>query len=236
MKIKEVEERVGLSAKNIRFYEKEGLIKPGRNKENKYRNFSEADVERLEQIKLLRKLGISLEIMRKVFTDELRLSDCLDIRRAELEEEQNYLKELYEMCDVLCRTRPSLETLSKAGYLEEIQMKERQGCRFIDIVNDYITRARNIVIDPAFCFEPSEPILNGKDFTKELVLYCEAKGKSLDIRHEGMEPVVYIDGKKYLCMLEQPRMIELKGLLRILLPFYIVNTYGFRFVYAYPYQ
>lgn len=37
MRINEVERRVGVTKKNIRFYEEEGLLKPGRNAENGYR-------------------------------------------------------------------------------------------------------------------------------------------------------------------------------------------------------
>ena len=54
MKINEVEAAVGVTKKNIRFYEEEGLITPGREPGNGYRSYSQADVERLRRIKLLR--------------------------------------------------------------------------------------------------------------------------------------------------------------------------------------
>ena len=47
MKINEVEAAVGVTKKNIRFYEEEGLITPGREPGNGYRSYSQADVERL---------------------------------------------------------------------------------------------------------------------------------------------------------------------------------------------
>ena len=56
MKINEVEAAVGVTKKNIRFYEEEGLISPSREPGNGYRSYSQADVERLRRIKLLRKL------------------------------------------------------------------------------------------------------------------------------------------------------------------------------------
>ena len=56
MKINEVEAAVGVTKKNIRFYEEEGLITPGREPGNGYRSYSQTDVERLRRIKLLRKL------------------------------------------------------------------------------------------------------------------------------------------------------------------------------------
>ncbi len=55
MKIKFVEELVGITRKNIRFYEEQGLLSPQR-ADNGYREYEEEDVHRLMQIKLLRKL------------------------------------------------------------------------------------------------------------------------------------------------------------------------------------
>ena len=57
MLIKEVEQKTGIKGVNIRYYEKEGLIHPSR-KANGYREYSEMDVERLNQIKVLRLLEV----------------------------------------------------------------------------------------------------------------------------------------------------------------------------------
>ena len=48
MKINEVEQLVGVTKRNIRFYEKEGLLSPGRT-DNGYRDYGEEDVEALLQ-------------------------------------------------------------------------------------------------------------------------------------------------------------------------------------------
>ena len=58
MRINEVEALVGITKKNIRFYEAEGLLTPRRNSENGYRDYGDADVAVLRRIKLLRKLGV----------------------------------------------------------------------------------------------------------------------------------------------------------------------------------
>ena len=73
MKIKEVEQRVGITSKNIRFYEKEGLITPKRNEENNYRDYCEEDILLLERIKILRVLGISIPDIKKLN------EGCLDL-------------------------------------------------------------------------------------------------------------------------------------------------------------
>ena len=66
MKIKQVEELVGITRKNIRFYEEQGLLSVER-AENGYREYSWKDVKRLQEIRFLRKLFIPIEDMREVF-------------------------------------------------------------------------------------------------------------------------------------------------------------------------
>ena len=71
--IGDVEKRTGISRQNIRYYEKEGLLKPGRNPENSYRRYGDEDVKRLFQIKLLRKLGMPIGEIRRVLEGEVTL-------------------------------------------------------------------------------------------------------------------------------------------------------------------
>ena len=61
MKINEVEALVGITKKNIRFYEEKGLLSPRRNSENGYRDYGQAEVDELQRIKLMRKLGVPLD-------------------------------------------------------------------------------------------------------------------------------------------------------------------------------
>ena len=93
MKINEVEALVNITKKNIRFYEEQGLLNPKRNSENGYRDYSEEDVKILQQIKLLRKLGVSIEEIRQMLKGTHTVGDgmrrhlitlclgCLKIRR-----------------------------------------------------------------------------------------------------------------------------------------------------------
>lgn len=65
MNIAEVERRTGLTRANIRFYEKEGLIAPARSA-NGYRDYTEADVETLRKVRLLRQLRVPVPEIRAV--------------------------------------------------------------------------------------------------------------------------------------------------------------------------
>jgi DNA-binding transcriptional MerR regulator len=54
---------------SIRYYEKMGLLRPNRNKETDYRDFSKEDVDALMRIVILRRTGLPISevqhIMRK---------------------------------------------------------------------------------------------------------------------------------------------------------------------------
>lgn len=56
--IKEISELTGVSAYNLRFYEKKGLLHPKRIGKNRYREYGEEDIKRVYQIKFFRELGV----------------------------------------------------------------------------------------------------------------------------------------------------------------------------------
>lgn len=59
MTIKEMETKLNIPRATIRFYEKERLITPVR-EENGYRDYSKDDLEKVEKIVILRKIGFSV--------------------------------------------------------------------------------------------------------------------------------------------------------------------------------
>lgn len=61
----EVEKLTGLTRKAIEYYEEKGLLVPKRD-ENNYRIYGEEEVEKLKQISLYRRLGLSMGEIRKL--------------------------------------------------------------------------------------------------------------------------------------------------------------------------
>jgi DNA-binding transcriptional MerR regulator len=73
----------GVSAANIRFYEKEGLVDAQGRGDNGYRLYSRADIHRLRFIRLCRALDMSLGEMRTLLGLDLNLkADCATAREA----------------------------------------------------------------------------------------------------------------------------------------------------------
>ena len=116
MNIKEIEERSGLTRANIRYYEQEGLIAPAR-RENKYRDYSEEDLETLLRIALLRSLGFSLEEIRRLKSGEADFAAAMRERSAALESEGQRLLAARNVCDAISREVTSYSALRPEDYL-----------------------------------------------------------------------------------------------------------------------
>ena len=103
MKINEVEALVGITRKNIRFYEAEGLLSPRRNSQNGYRDYGETEVEVLRRIKLLRKLGLPLEEIRQMQHGAYTVGDGMRRHLVSLERERQNLEAAIRFCVTLHR-------------------------------------------------------------------------------------------------------------------------------------
>ena len=141
MKIKQVEELVGITRKNIRFYEDQRLLNVAR-AENGYREYHQADVDRLMEIKLFRKMDISIEEMKALFEKKKSLQICLEQHLKELEHRKEGLSKMQDICERLILEHRSLDSLNAEDCLEEIEQMEKEGARFMDIKKTDIRKKR----------------------------------------------------------------------------------------------
>lgn len=146
MKINEVEQQVGITKKNIRFYEQQGLLHPKRNSENGYREYDETDVECLKKIKLLRKLSLPIEEIKKIQNSGLLLTDALKRQLIVLEREQTNLTETAGLCRLILEDEPLYHTLSPDQYLERMVEMEEKGTRFKNVSNDTIRKKQGSIL------------------------------------------------------------------------------------------
>lgn len=133
MRIQEVEQLVGITKKNIRFYEKEGLLKPERSLENGYRDYREEDVETLKRIKLLRKLSVPLEEIRKVQSGAMTMEGVLKRHMVVLEEQSSNLLKMQAMCERLAKKGEQYFRLDTDTWLKEMEEMEKEGMLFMDV-------------------------------------------------------------------------------------------------------
>lgn len=130
MKINEVEALVGITRKNIRFYEAEGLLAPRRNSENGYRDYGEAEVQTLLQIKLLRKLGVSLEEIRTMQSGAHTVGDGMRRHLVSLERDRDNLDQAIRLCAGLTDRQERLADLDAGNILKEMEAMEQSGATF----------------------------------------------------------------------------------------------------------
>lgn len=151
MKIHQVEETIGITKKNIRFYEQEGLLKPSR-VANGYRDYSPEDVETLRQIKLLRKLDIPIEEIKRLQDNSLTLEDCLHRHLIVLKRRRSNLEAMGAFCKRLMDENANLNALNTEQLLLEMEQYEKGGVRFVDIRKSDKQKQKKSAITAAIIF------------------------------------------------------------------------------------
>ena len=132
MKINEVEALVGVTKKNIRFYEEQGLLSPRRNSENGYRDYGDAEVETLRRVKLLRKLGVPISEIRRMQEGQQTVGDGMRRHLVTLERERQNLEESIRLCQLLKEREMPLSELDAQAVLQEMEQLEQAGASFQD--------------------------------------------------------------------------------------------------------
>ena len=155
MKIYQVEELVGISKKNIRFYEDQGLLNPSRNPQNDYREYSLKDVKTLEMIKLLRKLSVPIEEIRLLQKGSMTFSSCMTQQIERIEKEEQNVQVIKELCVRLRDEQGDMNSLDAQVYLSQMEKMEMEGTKFVDIQKEDINKKKKggaVIGAVSFCF------------------------------------------------------------------------------------
>ena len=124
MKIGELEQASGLPRASIRFYEKEGLLEPER-RENGYREYSEADLETLKKVLLLRSLQVPLKDIRALQAGEDSLGQVLERQLSALSAQRSELDEALRVCRALREAKVDYRDLPAQQYLDSFGREPR---------------------------------------------------------------------------------------------------------------
>lgn len=79
----EIQNKTGLTRKAIEYYEEKGFIKPLRNENNGYKNYSDDDLNILNQISLYRKLGLNINEIKQIINSNNKMLPSI-IRKRQL--------------------------------------------------------------------------------------------------------------------------------------------------------
>lgn len=121
MNISEAAKATGLSSKQIRDYEKIGLIRPSNRTESNYRTYAENDIQRLSFIRHARDVGFSLaQIGELLAFRDAPSHNCEEI----LHFTNKHIADLTEKIDALQAMREKLLALQKTSCLSD----SNSGC------------------------------------------------------------------------------------------------------------
>lgn len=132
MLINEVQYKVGLTKKSIRYYEAEGLLKPKRNSINDYREYDETDLKNLKLIKFLRELNVPVSDIKKLKNKELSLQDCMKDRIKSIEESEREFSKIKNMCYEISSSNLEYENIDITKYSEEMNVLNKRGVTLKD--------------------------------------------------------------------------------------------------------
>lgn len=195
MNIKDAQALSGVSAENIRFYEKQGLLSPARNKQNDYREYSPADIAVLKRIRALRMLDMPLPQVKAVLEGKEPLGDAAARQRERLEEKSRDLEAAIALCREVSGAA-SLEALDIDALLARMDDPARSGSFFHRWRDDY-RRVALAEHEKRFTFLPDEAVTTPQEFTAALLAYADGQGKDIVITKESMYPEFTLDGIEY---------------------------------------
>ena len=196
MNIKQASKQSGVSAPNIRFYEKEGLLDPARLPGNDYRDYMEQDIRTLRFIRMLRMLDVPLPVIRSVLAGDASLGSVLREQKTALEQRAKQLEGAARFCAELARQDPSVASLDVDACLTRMEKPAVQGAFCSGWLQDYRTLAQ-VQHQRHFSFIPEGSINTPQEFTAALQTYAKANGMPFSLEKEGMYPEFSLDGIPY---------------------------------------
>ncbi|MCD1258423.1 MerR family transcriptional regulator [Paenibacillus athensensis] len=110
-KVGEIARLAGLTIRTLRYYDQIGLFSPSGYTDSGHRQYTEADLPRLQQIMSLKELGLSLEEIKSVLTgDRYSLLDIVTMQIGRLRQtigtQQKLLRELEGVSRQMRRQQP----------------------------------------------------------------------------------------------------------------------------------
>ena len=196
MNIKQASKQSGVSAPNIRFYEKEGLLNPARLPGNDYRDYTEQDIRTLRFIRMLRMLDVPLPVIRSVLAGDASLGSVLREQKTALEQRAKQLEGAARFCAELARQDPSVASLDVDACLTRMEKPAVQGAFCSGWLQDYRTLAQ-VQHQRHFSFIPEGSINTPQEFAAALQAYAEEHGMQLSLTKEGMYPEFSLDDISY---------------------------------------
>lgn len=252
--ISQIAEMFNITTNKIRFYEKKGLLRPIR-KDNKYREFNEEDILRVQSILLYRSLGLSIDSIKSIlnndekknyithFNNQWKLVNDeihrLNLIRSSLEK---VIDKIYEETDNYKIKDDLLEIIDESSKLSNIKNEWKDKWNFDswaksydeDVKNDNgelkIYKNYDLILDTAYDLVEH---MNKKD--SKILEIGVGTGNLAGKFLEGTYEIIGIDQSREMLSVAKEKYPKLKVRLGefLKIPYennsfdYIVSTYAF---------
>lgn len=136
MRIQDLSQKTGVSAKAIRYYEEIGLLPAPARAENNYRQYAEQDVGRLRLVAGARRLDLSLDDIREILAlRDRREAPC----RVLLERIEQKADEIAERIHILKQIEAELRDLLALGLTFPVDDVDGKNC-VCHLVSEHSTK------------------------------------------------------------------------------------------------
>lgn len=188
MKIKEVEERTGINATTIRYYETEELVIPNRNETNAYREYTEEDIQKLLKIKFYRNLQIPIKVIQDLFNQTITLQEAIKETLIDLKAQKESIALSIDLLEILDKQ----ESTSVDAFTARVFnfYKKHPFIETMDKISDSLSRHLPFL---RMGFIPEEPINTKEDLVLELIQYAKREDKKLEILESNMMPEIILN-------------------------------------------
>ncbi len=159
MLINEVESKIGLSKKSIRYYEENGLLNPKRNKYNDYRDYDDNDIIILRKIKFLRELGITINELKELTNNTLSLKECLKKHLSSIDVEQEKYEKVKSICNEILSSNENYEDIKINNYYQPINILNKEGFTMRETKTPKITKVTGALISTLVFITPLAAII-----------------------------------------------------------------------------
>ncbi len=132
-KVGEVARIARVTIRTLHHYDEIGLLRPSHRAKGEYRLYGRADLERLQQIRLYRDLGLPLEEIRAVLDDpDFDRVDALRRHRARLEEKRDETDRLIKTLDRMMQGDETMTAEDLFDGFDQEAMEREAGERWGD--------------------------------------------------------------------------------------------------------
>ncbi len=148
MRVKEVADLVGISVRTLHHYDEIGLLKPNETTESGYRLYSNADLEKLQQILFFKELDFPLKKIKEIIeSPTFDRQEALQLHRKMLVEKCRRLHKIvatidktiqYEKGEINMTNKEKFEGFDFSQNPYEQEARERWGDDAVDKANEKI--------------------------------------------------------------------------------------------------